>query len=46
MRTLIGGPVADWQQVLSAMRDNDIAGMEITGDDIRWVSQDGEEYRD
>jgi site-specific DNA recombinase len=29
------GPVADWQQVLTAMRDNDIAGMQITGDDIR-----------
>ena len=26
------GPVADWQKVLTAMRDNDIAGMEITGD--------------
>ena len=29
------GPVADWQQVLTAMRDNDIAGIEITGDDIQ-----------
>jgi len=28
------GPLADWQQVLTAMRDNDIAGIEIDGDEI------------
>lgn len=29
------GPVAEWQQLLTAMRDNDIAGIEIDGDDIQ-----------
>jgi hypothetical protein len=29
------GPVAAWQQVLTAMRGNDIAGMEITGDNFQ-----------
>jgi site-specific DNA recombinase len=31
------GPVSDWQQVLTAMRDNDIAGIKIAGDDV-WLS--------
>ncbi len=35
------GPVADWQMVLTAMRDNDIAGVEVTGDEIRWTSTTG-----
>jgi hypothetical protein len=28
------GPVAKWQQVLTAMRDNDIAGLELNGDSV------------
>lgn len=34
------GPVADWQQVLTAMRDNGIAGIEIDGDDIQFTTQE------
>ncbi|BBY06028.1 integrase [Mycobacterium noviomagense] len=29
-----GQPVAGWQELLTAMRDNGIAGMEVNGDDI------------
>ncbi|WP_373234082.1 recombinase family protein [Mycobacterium marinum] len=29
------GPVADWQRILTDMRDNDIDGIEIRGDDIK-----------
>jgi site-specific DNA recombinase len=31
------GPVTEYQQVLSAMRDNGIAGLEIDGDDYRII---------
>jgi len=31
------GPVSDWQQVLTAMRDNGIGGMEIAGDNIQLI---------
>jgi hypothetical protein len=34
------GPVADWQQVLTAMRDNDIAGIEMAGDDIQFTPKE------
>jgi hypothetical protein len=30
-----GGSVAEWQHVLTAMRDNAIAAMQITGGDIQ-----------
>ncbi len=29
------GPVAEWQEILNAMRDNGIAGIEINGEDIQ-----------
>ena len=35
------GPVADWQQVLTAMQDNGIAGMEINGQDIQFHHESG-----
>ncbi len=28
------GPVAEWQEILTAMQDNGIAGIEINGEDI------------
>jgi site-specific DNA recombinase len=31
------GPVADWQAVLSAMKDKGIAGIEVHGDDVRFI---------
>jgi site-specific DNA recombinase len=38
------GPVADWQQILTAMRDNDIAGMEMAGDIITYTHRSGATY--
>ncbi len=35
------GPVTDWQQVLTAMRDNDIAGIEVDGQDIQFHHESG-----
>jgi site-specific DNA recombinase len=28
------GPVAEWQEILNAMRDSGVAGAEINGEDI------------
>jgi site-specific DNA recombinase len=35
------GPVTEWQAVLKAMAENDIAGMEISGDDVMLHHRDG-----
>jgi site-specific DNA recombinase len=34
------GPVADWQQVLTVMRDSEIAGIEMDGNDIHLIAMD------
>lgn len=31
------GPVVKWQQVLTAMRDNGVAGIEVDGDDYQII---------
>jgi site-specific DNA recombinase len=35
------GPAADWQDFSKAMQENGIAGMEISGDSVVFVSADG-----
>ena len=32
-----GGPVAEWQAVLNAMRDKGVAAIEINGEDIHLI---------
>lgn len=31
------GPVAQWQEVLNAMQDNDVAGIEINGEAVTLI---------
>lgn len=37
---LVRGPVTEWQQILTAMHDSNIAGIEMTGDDMVFTPKD------
>lgn len=40
------GPAAEWQQVLNAMQDNGVAGIEINGEEIHLTLKSGQNLSD